>query len=212
VVYKGGALSMIHTDDFILPLSILFPMATAVISYCVGRKSKTARNVFAAFSCALELLLLSLILKKVIHRETMYFSIPQILSGLNFEADGFRALYICITGFMWLCTTVFSSEYLSHYRSRNRYYFFTLLTLGATIGVFLSSDLLTTFIFFEIMSFTSYVMVIHDETPDAMRAGQTYLAVAVLGGMVMLMGIFLLYKLAGTLAISRLAFACSSIH
>lgn len=85
-----------------------------------------------------------------------------------------------------------------------RYYFFFLLTQGATVGVFLSADLFTTFVFFEIMSFTSYTWVAHDETPGAMRAAETYLAVAIIGGMVMLMGLFLLWHELGTLTISEL--------
>ena len=98
----------------------------------------------------------------------------------------------------------FSREYLSHYRNRNRYYLFLLVTLGATEGVFLSADFYTTFIFFEIMSLTSYVWVAHDEKREALRAAGTYLAVAVIGGLVMLMGIFLLYDVTGTLFFDEL--------
>ncbi|MDE6740218.1 MAG: sodium:proton antiporter, partial [Lachnospiraceae bacterium] len=104
-----------------------------------------------------------------------------------------------VAAFMWFMSTLFSKEYLAHYRNRNRYYLFLLLTLGATEGVFLSADFFTTFIFFEIMSFTSYVWVAHDENKEALRAAATYLAVAVIGGLVMLMGIFLLYDVTGTL-------------
>ena len=49
--------------------------------------------------------------------------------------------------------------------------------------MFLSADLFTTFIFFEVMSFTSFVAVIQTEEPDALQAGDTYLAVAVIGGL-----------------------------
>ena len=124
---------------------------------------------------------------------------------INFTLDGFRALYGTIAAFMWFMATLFSREYFKHYRSQNRYYLFLLLTLGATEGVFFSADFYTTFLFFEMMSFTSYVWVVHDEKPESMRAGATYLTVAVLGGLVMLMGIFLLYDAAGTLLFSELA-------
>jgi hydrogenase-4 component B len=196
---------------FLLPAASFFPMAAALISYCIGRKSKHSRNIFADAAAAAELLLLTKILLSVIDGTELKCTLPRLLGGLLFEADSFRALYACIAGFMWLCTTVFSEEYLAHYRNRNRYYFFTLLTLGSTVGVFFSAELLTTFLFFEIMSFTSYVMVIHDEAPSAMQAGQTYLAVAVLGGMVMLMGLLLLYRLIGTLVISELTAACTAV-
>ena len=66
------------------------------------------------------------------------------------------------------------------------------MTLGATLGVFLSADFYTTFIFFEVMSFTSFVLVIHEESDHAIRAAQTYLAVAVIGGLVTLMGLFMM--------------------
>ena len=198
-------------QSFLLPLAAFWPMLTALVTYCIGRKNKSARNRFAQAAMGIEFILLLYLLQTVLRIGNLACSLPGLLGGLQFEADGFRALYALIAAVMWLATTVFSEEYLGHYRNRNRYYFFTLLTCGATVGVFLSADLLTTFIFFEIMSFTSYVMVIHDENPSAMRAGQTYLAVAVLGGMVMLMGLFLLYTLTGTLSIASLREACASL-
>ena len=68
----------------------------------------------------------------------------------------------------------------------------------------MSADLYTTFVFFEIMSFTSYAWVAQEETGPALRAAATYLAVAVTGGLVMLMGIFLLYHRLGTVVIEEL--------
>lgn len=127
--------------------------------------------------------------------------------GMHLCVDGFRALYCLIASLMWMMTSLFSAEYMKSYRDTGRYRFFTLLTLGATIGVFLSADLFTVFIFFEIMSFTSYTWVAHEETEEALRAAQTYLAVAVIGGLVMLMGLFLLYGELGTLEFTRLTAA-----
>lgn len=134
--------------------------------------------------------------------------LPEICGlGIGFTADGFRALYVGIAAFMWAVSTVFSLEYMESYRSRNRYYFFLLLTLGATAGIFLASDLFTLFLFFELMSFASYVWVVQDEKKESLRAGETYLAVAVIGGLVLLMGLFLLYQGTGTLAMEELASA-----
>ncbi|MDD6050979.1 MAG: proton-conducting transporter membrane subunit, partial [Clostridiales bacterium] len=125
--------------------------------------------------------------------------------------DGFRAIYGCIAAFMWMMSGIFSPEYFSHHaENRGRYGLFNLLTLGATLGVFYSDDLYTTFIFFEIMSVTSFVMVAHEETPGAMKAAYTYLAVAVIGGMTTLMGLFLVYRQLGTFAFDALSAAKTS--
>ena len=80
-----------------------------------------------------------------------------------------------------------------------------------TMGVFLSADLYTTFLFFELMSLSSYAWVVQEESPDALDAGKTYLTIAVLGGLVTLMGLFLLYRLTGTLVIADLPGLCAGV-
>lgn len=124
--------------------------------------------------------------------------------GMHLRLDGFRLIYVSVAVLMWTVSGIFSREYMAHYKNRRRYYVFFWMTFVATVGVFLSADLYTTFIFFEIMSFTSYVWVAFDERQASLKAAETYLAVAVIGGMVMLMGQFLLYHLFGTLEMDRL--------
>lgn len=134
-----------------------------------------------------------------------YFEIPKICGmGMSFQIDGFRMVYCSIAAFMWLMTFFFSKEYFSHYTNKARYHVFSFITFLATEGVFLSADFYTTFIFFEVMSLASYVWVAYDEKKESLRAAATYMAVAVIGGLVMLMGIFLLYDTAGTLNFAEL--------
>jgi len=133
------------------------------------------------------------------------FSIPGFAGmGLNFTMDGFRTVYCLIAAFMWAMTGLFSVEYFSHYNNKMRYHFFSIITFLATEGVFLSADFYTMFIFFEIMSLASYTWVAYDEKKASLRAADTYMAVAVIGGLVMLMGIFLLYSVTGTLNFDEL--------
>ena len=185
------------------------PLVSAFVSYLIGRKNKKDRDFFVKGITIVEF---GLALKLLIDSngfDGMLVYVPEVCGmGLNFTVDGFRVLYTAIACFMWMCTSIFSEEYFAHYRNRNRYYLFQLLTLGATTGIFLSADLYTTFIFFEIMSISSYVWVAHDETAPSMRAAATYLAVAIIGGMTLLMGLFLLYAQTGTLQISELYEAC----
>ncbi len=195
-----------------LAFLVFFPMIAAVISYLIGRRDKDGRDRFVILACLAELVAVGACLFAVIRGHEFALTIPAFCGfGLHFELDGFRALYALVGGVMWLATSMLSKEYFAHhYHNRNRYYFFFLMTLGATLGVFLSSDLYTTFIFFEIMSFTSYTWVAHDENAGAMRAAETYLAVAIIGGMVMLVGLFVLYLTLGTLTISELHHAAEA--
>ena len=124
--------------------------------------------------------------------------------ALHFRADGFRVLYACITAFLWVVTTIFSPDYLARSHNRNRYWLFNLFTFGAVMGIFFSADFRTAFLFFEIMTFSSYVLVVHDETPKSLRAAETYLAVAIISALAQLMGLALLQHRTGTLEFAAL--------
>ncbi len=179
---------------------VFFPVAAAPLCYLLGRTSKPLRDLAVAAVTLLELVFALLLVKN-----GGSWRLPGFCGfGISFAATGFGALLAAIAALGWFTATLLLREYFGHARNRNRYYFFWLLTLSGTVGVFLSADLFTTFIFFELMSFASWVMVIHTEKPDALKAAETYLAVAVIGGLVTLMGIFLLNKQLGTLEIAAL--------
>ena len=200
--------------NLILPLMAFLPMIGAIVCYLIGRVSKTARNLSVFAVCAVDLAMaVGLFAAALAGYSSDFFWDGFCGIGLHLQLDGFRAVYALIAGFMWFMSQgLFAPVYFeSHYRNRNRYYLFTLLTLGATNGVFLSASLYTTFIFFEIMSLTSYAWVAHEEKDAAMRAAQTYLAVAIIGGMVTLMGLFMLYNRVGTLEIDEILAACAQV-
>lgn len=188
--------------NFALLFLVLWPMLGGLVSYYLGKKSRLVRDIAADIVCVIELAAVF----------SQYGSlgselvIPGVCGlGMKLQLDGFKFIYAVIIAFMWSATTIFSREYLSHHHNRNRYYLYVLLTLGSIMGVFISGDLYTTFMFFEMMSLFSYIMVVQDETHEAQRAAQTYLAIAIIGGLVTLTGLILMYNYTGTLDIDALA-------
>lgn len=208
--------------DSILAVLVFFPFAAGLLAYFTGKRSHPAAliSVAAEFGLMAYLALLFYMRSKVMllsYVDTseaveimLSYTLPEVCGfGLHFCMDGFRLLYGCVAAFMWMMAALLSGEYFQGHHNVNRFYLFLLWTLGATMGVFLSADLYTTFVFFEIMSFTSYVWVAQEENRPSLRAAATYLAVAVMGGLVMLMGIFLLYHHLGTLDIDGLRAAAA---
>ena len=185
----------------LIPFLILLPLAASFGVRMAGKKHKTMRGEIVRVSCLIEFLLCVLLFVRSYEGRYETLSLPLVCGlGLSFKADFFRSMYLVVASFMWLMTSLLSEKYFAHYHNRTRYYFFNLLTLTGVMGLFLSDDLYTGFIFFEIMSMASYPWVAHDETPGAMRAAATYLGVAVLGGMVTLMGMFMMYARLGSLS------------
>ena len=167
-----------------------FPVLCAPIAWAVGTKNGRAAIAAMVGFTAVEL---AMLLTVAFGGMGLELTIDGFIGmGLRMKADGFRVLYACIACVMWLVTSIFSRDYLKHDHAPGRYAFFTLLTQGATVGLFLSDSIFSAFCFFEVMSMASYPWVAHEEEPEAMRAAETYLYIAVIGGLVMLMGIFLL--------------------
>lgn len=216
-----------------LAVLVFLPFLMGLVVYGVGTAGHKKRDglgisrpgrILAVCAVAAELLLVLLlaagfygnsrIMLLHLYEETelaLEYTVPAVCGfGLHFRMDGLRLIMAVVAAFMWTMTTLLSGEYFAGHRHVCRFYLFLLWTLGAVMGVFLSADLLTTFIFFEIMSFTSYVWVAQEENAPSLRAAETYLAVAVIGGLVMLMGIFLLYHELGTLEIGALGAAAAS--
>lgn len=186
-------------EYFLLAL-ILLPIVGALMAYC---KPKTA----------VWFLLAELVLAVVLSLTgPLQLDLSSVLIfGLHLRLDGFRLVYALLTAFSWFLSGLFSQEYGKLLHQHSRYYAFMLLTLAGTMGVFLSTNLMTTWICFEFMSFSSYVLVAHEEDPAALKAAGSYLTYGVIGGLSILMGLWLLHQQTGTLEIAQLAAACAPL-
>lgn len=198
----------------LVSFAVLWPFAGAAFTWLLGRETgfckneekkeratEMRRNFGAAVTVTAELLAVARLILYLPGVGQVHW--PDICGmGLSFVTGAFRSGYALVTAFLWFVSTLFSFSYMKSHHHQNRYYFFLLLTLGATVGIFLSADFFTMFVFFEIMSFASYVWVAQDEKKESLRAAETYLAIAVAGGLCILMGMFLLYGETGTLSAS----------
>ncbi len=135
------------------------------------------------------------------------FSLPLFSGfGISFAANEFSVVFAVIASVLWLISAVETKEYFSHHADNlSRYYSSLLVTFAGALGVFYASDLFTLFVFFEIMSFASYLWVVHNADEKSVVAGKSYLAYAVFGGLSLLFGIFLLYSLNPDLSIANLS-------
>lgn len=190
---------------------MIFPLIGSFIGFALGKKDERYRDIFNIIMTGVTFAVV-VYLYKYVALEAIEISVPYIMgTGLHLKLDVFRYIFVCITSFVWFLVTIYSTQYLISYKNRNRYYLFFMLTLWSTMGIFVSENFLNLFTFFEIMSLTSYALVIHDEDEYAHEAGDTYIVMAVSGGLILLMGLFLLYNYTQTFDISKLQYAVANL-
>lgn len=147
-----------------------------------------------------------------VSKQPIEIFIPHVMGiGLYLKMDMMRYIFVFLTCFIWFLTTIYSTQYLIKHNHRNRYYAFFMLTLSSTVGIFISENILNLFTFFEMMAFTSYMLVIHDDDVYSHEAGKIYLGMSIASGMITLMGILLLFDYTNTLNISEISSVIDSI-
>ncbi len=199
---SAGSLEQVSIWPLLL---VLVPVVGSFAVYWLGKRfGEALRNVIAigvALFCFLGAVYLFIIVQQ---GDVVYRVVSFLDFGLHFRVDVLGALFTLLSSFIWLLATIYSWTYMDHEHDRDRYYYFLTLTLGGCLGVFLMEDLFGLLLFFELMSLASYLLVIHAQTEEAMRAGTNYLYLGIIGGLAILTGIFLLYTHAGSIAFAPL--------
>ncbi len=183
---------------------VLFPMAAALVVYVLSIKNKRLAAFFASLA-GMATFLMVLSLYPLVRQGVIEYRFYELMSlGLSFRVDLLGFIFAFLASLAWMLVLIFAYHYIRVEANHVLYYCFSLLTLGSILGVFVAGDLVTLFLFFEMMTFFSYVLVIGRLNPQALAAGKFYLYLGVAGGLVLLFGIFALYSAAGTVELTNL--------
>lgn len=178
--------------DWILLLPVLVPVCGAVCLLAFGnrfgKKTAEAVTLFCVFAAGISVLVIS-------QNNGLSLTVLPLLPELPvyFRPDGVSHVFAGITAFMWFLSTWFSFGYLKEDERETKYQMFSLLSLGALLGVCYSGNLITTYLFYEMMTLVTFPLVLHERTKEAVSAGLTYLYYSVAGAFLGLCGIFFLY-------------------
>ena len=178
--------------DWILLLPVLVPVCGAVCLLAFGsrfgKKTAEAVTLFCVFAVGISVLVIS-------QNNGLSLTVLPLLPELPvyFRPDGVSHVFAGITAFMWFLSTWFSFGYLKEDERETKYQMFSLLSLGALLGVCYSGNLITTYLFYEMMTLVTFPLVLHERTKEAVSAGLTYLYYSVAGAFLGLCGIFFLY-------------------
>ncbi|MDR3373735.1 MAG: proton-conducting transporter membrane subunit [Ancalomicrobiaceae bacterium] len=124
-----------------------------------------------------------------------------VSTDLDATSKLFALLFSGISALM----IVYSTSYMATAEWANRYYFFAFLMIGSLIGLTTAHELGNFYVFWELMTFTSYFLVIHEQNKKALNAGLVYFLMCAGGAYVMHYGILILHASVGSFEFSVIA-------
>ncbi len=131
--------------------------------------------------------------------------VPQVGVELAFRMDGLSALFALMIAGIGTFITIYGGGYLAGDRQLPRFYLLLFAFMAAMLGVVLTDDLVTLFVFWELTSITSYFLIGYKhEYEDSRTSALQALLVTGTGGLAMLGGFLLLGQIGGTYRISEL--------
>ncbi|PXX93722.1 proton-conducting membrane transporter [Marinobacter vulgaris] len=182
----------------------LFALMTSMIASVVifalpekGYRLRTGVNLGAA------LVKLALVVVMVwgVFRGVDYGLSFTMVPGVTFvlRADAFSLMFAGLSSVLWLLTTIYAVGYLEDSPNRSRFFGFFSLCVASTMGIALAGNLFTFFLFYEMLTLSTYPLVVHRGTEKALKAGRTYVIYTLTGGAVLLLAIAWLHGVAGDL-------------
>ena len=122
--------------------------------------------------------------------------------GLGFEVEPLGLLFALVASGLWIVTSIYGFGYMRGHHEENQTRFFTCfaIAISAAQGIAFAGDLVTLFLFYEILTFSTYPLVTHAGTEAAVKAGRVYLGILVTTSVLfLLLAIIWTAHLAGTL-------------
>ncbi|KGK41424.1 NADH dehydrogenase [Nitrincola sp. A-D6] len=183
----------------ILPLAVLMTSFIAAMAiFILPEQQHRTRSILNLAAAILKLGLISLLIYFVLQQHTPEISL-EVLPGLSMvlRADALAMLFAGLSSVLWLFTTIYAIGYLENSPNRSRFFGYFSLCVASTMGISLAGNLFTFLIFYELLTLSTYPLVVHRGTTAALAAGRTYLIYTLSGGVVLLIGVAALYALGG---------------
>lgn len=187
----------------LMVLAVAVPAVGAVLIGLTGSQPNLREAVTLATSVLLAVCVYSL-LPELMAGERPSVELLQMLPGLSirFELEPLGMVFAGIASLLWPITSLYSIGYMRGNKEQNqtRFYVCFAIALSGAIGVALAGNLLTLFIFYEVLSLSTFPLVAHKGDDKARLGGRTYLAILLLTSIgLMLPAIIWTYAATGTL-------------
>ncbi|MDJ0622902.1 MAG: proton-conducting transporter membrane subunit [Desulfocapsaceae bacterium] len=198
---------MSSAPETLLLLTMLVPLFAVPLIIVTYRLPNLREGVTITASIILIYLVSSLYLIVQSGTSVTYFG-PALFPGLRltFEIEPLGMLFSLVSSYLWLVTTVYSIGYMRghHEKNQTRFYACFAVAISSVMGISYADNLFTLFIFYEVLTLSTYPLVTHSGTLKAKEGGRVYLGVLLTTSILfLLLAIIATWHTAGTVEFKR---------
>src|SRR5215471_18286027 len=189
--------------DIRLLLAVLAPLVGAGLVMANGKRPNV-REACSFVAAATLFIVTASMIPAILHGSRFHFTLFQLLPclSISLRADALSMVFAISASFLWVVTVFYSAGYMRGLEERAQTRFNTCfaLALFGAMGCAFSDNLLTLYLFYEIVSICTYPLVAHHQDEESYESGKKYLTylTATAKGLV-LPAMVLIYVLTGTL-------------
>jgi len=189
----------------LLPVAILLSsLIPAGVTFFLAQESHRLRNTLCLGGAAVKLALIVVMLVAV-GQGAEYEARLSLAPGLFLllRIDALSLLFMSLSAVLWLLTTIYAIGYFGSKPDLSRFFGFFSLCVAATTGLAMAGSLITFFIFFELLTLSTWPLVVHKQDAKSIAAGRSYLAFALPGSAALLVAIVWLESATGPVEFAR---------
>ena len=191
------------SGQVLIILALLLPLVGAVGITLCGRWPNLRESITLVTAAAIGLIVINLYLR-LQQGADLSLQVAEPLPGIpiKFTIEPLGMLFALVASLLWFITSVYAIGYMRGHNEKNqtRFYAMFAIAIASTMGTAFAGNLFTLFLFYEILTISTYPLVAHAGTDEARRGARTYLGI-LLGTSIglQLLAIMITYSLAGTL-------------
>jgi multicomponent Na+:H+ antiporter subunit D len=167
-------------EESFLPLITWMVSLLAVPAILLLRRNPNAREMATFVAAFAKFALVAVMVPMILDGRVLSFSFGEILPGipLEFRVDGLGILFALVASSLWILTTLYAVGYMRGLKEHDQTRFFACfaVSISATIGVAFAGNLFTLYLFYEVLSLSTYPLVTHHGDKEARSGGRTYLS------------------------------------
>lgn len=159
-----------------LAFPVLFPIAAGALMIAFPVENRRRRNLLVEAVTLITSLAVFWLLFTVRTGEDG-FTLYRLTGNLRvfFRLDGLGKVFAGLIAFLWPFATLYAFEYMRHGERENTFFAYYTMTYGVTAGIAFAGNMVTLYLFYELLTLATFPLVLHTRTPEAVRAARKYL-------------------------------------